>query len=66
MTPQQKRDLAGLLQYLYRLDRFSSCSDRYFRQVLTQQVRAIQVCGYDKMLLADADAQEPTEPMPQE
>ena len=65
MTQQQKRDLAELLKDLYHLDFFSSCSDQYFRQVFTQKIQAIQAFGYDKMLIAEADAQEECKSAPQ-
>lgn len=54
MTNQEKIELAELLKVLCDLDRFSDCSDRFFRQVFVQRVQVVKANGYIDKLLADA------------
>nr|DAI28194.1 MAG TPA: hypothetical protein [Caudoviricetes sp.] len=54
MTNQEKIELAELLKVLCDLDRFSDCSDRFFRQVFAQRVQVVKANGYIDKLLADA------------
>lgn len=56
MTPQDKSELANILQVLCDLDRYSGCSDRYFRQVFSQRVAVIKAFNYIDQLRAEADA----------
>lgn len=58
MTNDQKQELAEALSALFDLDRFSGCSDRYFRQVYTAKIKAIQACGYREALLADTNKEQ--------
>lgn len=58
MTAQEKRELSTALESLFDLDRFSSCSDRYFRQVFTQKITAVKAGGYREKLLAEAETDE--------
>lgn len=46
MTNQEKIELAELLKVLCDLDRFSDCSDRFFRQVFAQRVQVVKANGY--------------------
>ncbi len=52
--PDWKQELVTLLDSLTYLDRFAGCSDLFFRQVLTQKIKALQASGYIEMLRADA------------
>lgn len=50
MTKRDMEELANGLEALGDLERNSGCSDRFFRQVFTQKIRAILAGGYiDKL-----------------
>lgn len=51
--PDYKEQLATALETLFDLDRFSGCSDLYFRQVLTQRIKALKASGYTDKLRTD-------------
>lgn len=55
MNKHQKEELANMLETLFDLDRFSGCSDLYFRQVYTARIKAIKAGGYREMLLAEIE-----------
>lgn len=57
MEASRKQELVNLLDVLFGLDRFASCSDRYFRQVYTAKIMAIQAGGYRDELQAEIDAE---------
>ena len=42
MNKHQKEELANMLETLFDLDRFSGCSDLYFRQVYTARIKEIE------------------------
>lgn len=44
-----------MLLTLFDLDRFSGCSDLYFRQVYTARIKALKAAGFHETLLAEAN-----------
>ena len=44
-----------MLLSLFDLDRFSGCSDLYFRQVYTARIKALKAAGFHEILLAEAN-----------
>ena len=54
MNHTDARELAAALESLFQLDRMSGCSDRYFRQVCTAKIKAIQAAGFAEKLAASS------------